>query len=122
MPDEIVFEVRDSTATRAEPVSLEEAGLREREHLQEWVIANPDVLGEGVLIVTIEYSRWVTQSGSAERDRLDVLGLGTDGRLVVAELKRGRAPRIPLTCRRSSTPPWRRASIWSDSQKRTQPS
>ena len=92
VPDEIVFEVRDSTATRAEPVSLEEAGLREREHLQEWVIANPDVLGEGVLIVTIEYSRWITQSGSAERDRLDVLGLGTDGRLVVAELKRGPAP------------------------------
>ncbi len=92
MPDEIIFEVLDSTATRAEPVSLEEAGLREREHLQEWVIANPDVLGEGVLIVTTEYSRWATQSGSAERDRLDVLGLGTDGRLVVAELKRGRAP------------------------------
>jgi hypothetical protein len=92
VPDEIVFEVRDSTATRAEPVSLEEAGLREREHLQEWVVANPDVLGEDVLIVTIEYGRWVTQSGSAERDRLDVLGLGNDGRLIVAELKRGAAP------------------------------
>ncbi len=92
MPDEIVFEVHDSIASRAEPVSLEEAGLREHEHLQEWVVANPDVLGEGVMVVTAEYGRWVTWSGSREMDRLDVLGLGTDGRLVVAELKRGRAP------------------------------
>ena len=92
MSDEIVFEVSESKATRAEPISLEEAGLRERDHLQEWVIANPDVLGKGVMVVTIEFGQWVTKSGSSERDRLDVLGLGTDGRLVVAELKRGAAP------------------------------
>lgn len=92
MPDEIVFEVKNSTARRATPIGLEEAGLRERDHLQEWVVANPEVLGEGVLVVTIEFGRWVTTSGSLERDRLDVLGLGTDGRLVVAELKRGHAP------------------------------
>jgi hypothetical protein len=30
--------------------------------------------------------------GTRERDRLDVLGLGADGRLVVAELKRNQAP------------------------------
>lgn len=92
MSDEIVFEVSGSEATRAVPISLEEAGLREREHLQEWVVVNPDVLGEGVMVVTIEYGEWASQSGAVERDRLDVLGLGTDGRLVVAELKRGAAP------------------------------
>jgi hypothetical protein len=91
MPEEIVFEVRDSKAIRAVPISLDDAGLRERDHLQEWVIENPDVLGEGILIVTTEYGRWMTTSGSI-RDRLDVLGLATDGRLVVAELKRGQAP------------------------------
>jgi len=90
--DEIVFEVSESKTTRAEPISLEEAGLRERDHLQEWVIANPDVLGEGVMVVTVEYGQWVTKSGSTARERLDVLGLGTDGRLVVVELKRGAAP------------------------------
>jgi hypothetical protein len=31
-------------------------------------------------------------SGPAPQDRLDVLGLGQDGRLVVAELKRDKAP------------------------------
>ncbi len=30
VPDEIVFQVDNSTALRAEPISLEEAGLRER--------------------------------------------------------------------------------------------
>jgi alkylated DNA nucleotide flippase Atl1 len=43
----------------------------------------------------VELERHDQQSGpdgSRERDRLDVLGLGTDGRLVVAELKRDRAP------------------------------
>jgi len=92
MPNEIVFEVRDSIAIRAVPIGLEEAGLRERAHLQEWVIAHPEVMGEGIMVVTTEYDRWMTTSGATERDRLDVLGLGTDGRLVVAELKRGRAP------------------------------
>lgn len=92
MSDEIVFEVSESKATRAQTISLEEAGLRERAHLQEWVVANPDVLGEGVMVVTIEYGQWVSSTGLVERDRLDVLGLGTDGRLVVAELKRGAAP------------------------------
>ena len=37
MPEQIVFEVRDSIAIRAVPIGLDEAGLRERDHLQEWV-------------------------------------------------------------------------------------
>ena len=74
MSDEIVFEVRDSTAARAVPISLEEAGFREKDHLQEWVTDNPDVLGEGVMVVTVEYGQWISLSGSVERDRLDVLG------------------------------------------------
>ena len=64
MPEEIVFEVRDSIAIRAVPIGLDEAGLRERDHLQEWVVSNPEVLGEGILIVATEYGRWVTASGS----------------------------------------------------------
>lgn len=92
MPDEIVFEVTESQAVRALPIGLEEAGLREREHLQEWVVSNPEVLGEDVLVVAIEFGTWVTHSGSPERDRLDVLGLDANGRLVVVELKRGSAP------------------------------
>lgn len=92
MTDELVFEVFDSRATKAVPISLEEAGLREREHLQEWIVSNPEILGEDIIIVTVEFGSWVSHSGSSERDRLDVLALDSSGRLLVVELKRGRAP------------------------------
>lgn len=89
--DELVFKVTGSHAKAAEPISLAEAGLKEREHLQEWVLANPEILGPDVLIVTSEFDRWMSRAGR-EPDRLDVLGLDSGGRLVVAELKRDRAP------------------------------
>jgi hypothetical protein len=71
--------------------SLQTAGLLERKHLQEWVVAHPQILGPGVMVVAVEYDGWVV-AGGAQRDRLDILGLDADGRLVVAELKRGLAP------------------------------
>lgn len=92
MLDEQVFTVSQSTPTPAARISLEEAGLLERKDLQAWVIANPEILGAGTMVVTSEFSSWGTASGSRDADRLDVLGLLKDGRLVVAELKRGKAP------------------------------
>jgi hypothetical protein len=89
---EQVFRVDDAVATQVTRVSLAEAGLRERQHLQEWVLANPDMLGEGVTIVTSEFDRWLDSAGQPSPDRLDVLGLDPDGRLVIGELKRGEAP------------------------------
>jgi hypothetical protein len=91
MSDELVFTVVGGEALAATPITLAEAGLREREHLQEWVLANPKILGGDVLIITSEFDRWESRGG-AERDRLDVLGLASDGHLVVAELKRDAAP------------------------------
>jgi RecB family endonuclease NucS len=73
-------------------VTLEEAGLRERSHLQEWVIAHPQILGPDVRIIAFEFGQWIGLSGYKERDRLDVLGLDASGQLVIAELKRGAAP------------------------------
>lgn len=89
--DELVFTVSGSIATPVARIDLADAGFTERQHLQEWVIGHPETLGPDVLIVTFEFDRWSSASGP-QRDRLDVLGLGRDGRLVVAELKRGRAP------------------------------
>jgi hypothetical protein len=83
--------VAGSAATAAEPISLADAGFKEREHLQEWVLAHPEIIGSDVMIVTFEFDRWSSASGE-QKDRLDVLGLGKDGRIVVAELKRGQAP------------------------------
>ena len=87
-----MFTVAGSKAVRAERVTLADAGLLERQHLQEWVKEHPDVLGEEVLVVTEEFDRWATAGGEATWERLDVLGLDRTGRLVVAELKRHRAP------------------------------
>lgn len=88
---ERLFTLDGDAAVPAVPVTLAEAGLRERSDLQEWVLAHPEILGPDILIVAFEFDRWSSAAGR-ERDRLDVLGIGTDGRLVVAELKRDRAP------------------------------
>jgi hypothetical protein len=90
--DEHVFTVVGASATPLVPVSLSDAGFLERSHLQEWVVAHPEILGNGVKIVTLEFAQWRAASGTPERDRLDVLGLDRSGRLVVAELKRDVAP------------------------------
>lgn len=91
MADELVFTVNGPTAESATPITLAEAGLKERTDLQEWVLANPGILGDGIMIVTCEFDRWKSAVGT-EHDRLDVLGLDRAGRLVVAELKRDKAP------------------------------
>lgn len=90
--EEMLFSVIGSSAHAAEPISLVEAGLKERADLQEWVLEHPAILGADVMVVTFEFDRWQASAGAAPQDRLDVLGLGEDGRLVVAELKRDRAP------------------------------
>lgn len=91
MADEHVYSVRGSKATPAEPITLADAGLRERDDLQEWVLARPEILGEGVKIISFEFDRWESSRGERQLNRLDVLGLDTNGRLVLAELKRDRA-------------------------------
>jgi alkylated DNA nucleotide flippase Atl1 len=88
-----LFAVADRSATPIPPTGLAAEGLLERQHLQEWVIDNPQILGEAVLVITAEFDRWTDTDGVPARDRLDVLGLDATGRLVVAELKRGTADR-----------------------------
>jgi hypothetical protein len=92
MYDEMLLTVNADKATPVDRVDLSDLELREREHLQEWVLANPAVLGPGVEIITSEYDRWQTAGGTPVLDRLDILAIDPDGRIVVAELKRGMAP------------------------------
>ncbi len=92
MYDEVMFTVQGSKAAKVERVGLAELELQERAHLQEWVVAHPDVIGPGARIITTEYDRWQTAAGAPVLDRLDILAIDGDGRLVVVELKRDVAP------------------------------
>jgi hypothetical protein len=89
MADEMLFTMAGSVATPAQMVSLEEAGLANRTDLQDWLASNPEILGPAVKIVTFDLEGPAGGAGPAQ-DRLSVLGLGQDGRLVVGELKWGR--------------------------------
>lgn len=66
--------------------SFTNLNIWERQHIQEWVRTNPEMLGEDLLVVSIEFDRFSNSS-----DRLDVLALDRSGNLVVIELKRDSA-------------------------------
>jgi hypothetical protein len=66
--------------------SFTDLNVLERPDFQEWVVANPEILGEELLVIQSEYSKF-----EETRDRLDVLALDADGKLVVVELKRDEA-------------------------------
>ena len=88
-----LFKVKDHSAERVVRTDLVAQGLLERQHLQEWVIGKPEILGESVMVITAEFDRWADTDGVPARDRLDILGMDATGRLVVVELKRGTADR-----------------------------
>ena len=39
----------------AEPTTFKEQKLKERQHLQEWIAKNPEVLGEELLVIQKEF-------------------------------------------------------------------
>ena len=67
-----------------EETSFGAEGVMERSDLQRILRDEPDVLEEGLLIVSEEFRNWQDSNR-----RIDLLGLDADGRLVVIELKRG---------------------------------
>jgi hypothetical protein len=61
---------------------FKELHIKEREHLQEWIAKNPDMLGEELLIIQKEFSGFSDTS-----ERLDLLAVDKDGGLVIIENK-----------------------------------
>ncbi len=61
-------------------------GVWERNHMEEWISKCPKILGEELLIITTEYDKFDKTS-----NRLDILAVDNDGKLVVIELKRDMA-------------------------------
>ena len=56
--------------------------LQERPHLQEWLVQTPEALGEDLLVIQKEFDGFADT-----RERLDLLALDKEGRLVVIENK-----------------------------------
>lgn len=71
-------------------------GLEETKHLEQWIVQHPDVIDDGLKIITTQYNRWASADGGAAREALDVLALSSSGQTVVMELKRGRDRKVHL--------------------------
>ena len=67
---------------RLEQKSFSSLGFRERDHLQEWIAKQPDVLGEDLLIIQKEFSGF-----DDTQERLDLLAMDKQGALVIIENK-----------------------------------
>lgn len=72
-----------TTFDKIVPSSFIELNIWERKHIQEWIRQAPEILGEELLVVSIEFDRFVNSS-----DRLDILAIDRNGNVVVVELKR----------------------------------
>lgn len=68
--------------TKLEQMKFSELGFKERDHLQEWIAKNPDVLGEELLIIQKEFNGF-----NDTNERLDLLALDKDSNLVIIENK-----------------------------------
>lgn len=76
----------EETPRRLKDQEFAELEILERSDFQEWAIEEPELLGEDLLIIAAEYSNF-----EQTRDRLDILALDPNGKLVVVELKRDEA-------------------------------
>ena len=69
-------------AQKVDQKTFQELGIRERQHLQEWICENTDMLGEELLIIQKEFSGF-----DETKERLDLLALDKYGNLVIIENK-----------------------------------
>ncbi len=78
------WEIIDGKLKRTD-TNLVEEGLTESYDLEEWIISNPEILGEDITIIGRQIN---TSSGP-----LDLLGIDKNGNIVIIELKRDKLPR-----------------------------
>ena len=73
---------KENRLVEIEKKNFSDFGFRERDHLQEWLVKNPQSLGEDLLIIQKEFSGFLDTN-----ERLDILALDKSGSLVVIENK-----------------------------------
>ena len=75
-------DLSDNRLVQLEERRFSDLNLNEREHLQEWLVHMPEALGEDLLIIQKEFDGF-----EDTRERLDLLALDKEGRVVVIENK-----------------------------------
>lgn len=102
VPDERIglmshlFTVANGVAVPMVRTTLGQQGFLETTHLEQWVVEHPEILGDGVMVVATQFDQWRSDAGDSARERLDILGLDTNGQLLVVELKREGDRRVHL--------------------------
>jgi hypothetical protein len=77
-----IIDTQNKKAQSLEQVSFSQLNLSERYDLQEWIVGEPKILGERLLIIQKEFDGF-----SDTNERLDLLALDEQGRLVIIENK-----------------------------------
>lgn len=77
-----LINVEDKMPQKIQQVTFTSQGLKERYDLQEWIVKDPEMLGEEILIIQKEFSGFEDTN-----ERLDLLGLDKNGNLVIIENK-----------------------------------
>ena len=68
---------------KIQEIEFADLGFQERRDIQEWIAANPEILGDDLMIIGKEFSGF-----DRTNERLDLLAVDMDGTLVIIELKR----------------------------------
>ncbi len=75
-------DLSDNHLVQLEERRFSDLKLNERDHLQEWLVHTPEALGEDLLVIQKEFDGF-----EDTRERLDLLALDKEGRVVVIENK-----------------------------------
>lgn len=73
---------KNNKCHKVEEKTFSELEFKERDHLQEWLAADPSMFGEDLLIIQKEFDGF-----SDTKERLDLLALDKQGNLVIIENK-----------------------------------
>ncbi len=77
-----LIDAKNKKAATLDKKTFSELKLSERYDLQEWIVDNPNILGESLLIIQKEFAGF-----SDTKERLDLLALDENGNLVIIENK-----------------------------------
>ncbi|QOY52732.1 hypothetical protein [Candidatus Sulfurimonas baltica] len=78
-----IFKLDNDNFKKIEQTQFSNEGILERQHIQNALKKQIDVIAPDILIISEEFSEW-----SDSKRRIDLLGIDKDGNIVVIELKR----------------------------------